>query len=314
MTGQRRRVAFAVAWLAVAALVSLGAAGIVGAMAHLPGTPSRAELTYQGDKAIEPGLAAAERSLIDLAGEVRQLSELGRRALTSLVSRDVASLTAAVAQGGDLTLTIDTHAKQLRQQLQGLPGIAGGNQLMLSVDTRDRQARALGAIDATNGLAVAWSRLASGSVAATRITVLLEDHDQMTAGAAALGQKGKYTEALARLTESDNMISESRDLMGILAAGGVDVSTLTTWLDLNAEYDTALRRLYVAVVASNGTVTPEVRAAFDGEGKARKRLPGDTKALVIILAEIGRGGLNQAVIGIEEARGKLDAAVGVLRG
>jgi hypothetical protein len=30
---------------------------------------------------------------------------------------------------------------------------------------------------------------------------------------------------------------------------------------------------------------------------------------VIILAEIGRGGLNQAVIGIEEARGQLQAAV-----
>ena len=31
---------------------------------------------------------------------------------------------------------------------------------------------------------------------------------------------------------------------------------------------------------------------------------------MIILAEIGRGGLNQAVIGIEEARGELDAAIG----
>jgi hypothetical protein len=314
MKGQGRRVALAIAWLAVAALVSLGAAGIIGAMAHLPGTPSRAELTYQADKAIEPGLAAAERSLIALAGEVRQLSDLGRRALTSLVARDVDALSAAVAEGGELTLTIDSHASQLQEQLAGLPGIAGGNTLLLSAETRERQARALRALEATNGLAVAWSRLAIGSVAATRITVLLEDHDQMTAGAAALGQTGKYTEALDRLTESDNMIAEARDLKDELAAGGVDVSTLTTWLDLNAEYDAALRRLYVAVVASNGTVTPEVRAAFDAEAKARKRLPGDTKALVIILAEIGRGGLNQAVIGIEEARGKLDAAVGLLGG
>ena len=30
---------------------------------------------------------------------------------------------------------------------------------------------------------------------------------------------------------------------------------------------------------------------------------------MIILAEIGRGGLNQAVIGIEEARGQLQAVV-----
>jgi hypothetical protein len=32
----------------------------------------------------------------------------------------------------------------------------------------------------------------------------------------------------------------------------------------------------------------------------------------VILAEIGRGGLNQAVITIEEARGDLEAVVGLL--
>ena len=71
MKGQVRRVVLVVAWLAIAALISLGAAGIIGAMAHLPGTASRAELTYQGDKAIEPGLTSAEASLVDLAGDVR---------------------------------------------------------------------------------------------------------------------------------------------------------------------------------------------------------------------------------------------------
>ena len=143
--------------------------------------------------------------------------------------------------------------------------------------------------------------------------MLLTAHDLVTAEAASLGQTGKYAEALDRLTESDRIIAEARTLRDALAAS-VDVTTLTTWLDLNAEYDAALRRLYVAVIASNGAVTPEVRAAFDAEAAARARLPADTKALVIILAEIGRGGLNQAVIGIEEARGKLDAAIGFLGG
>jgi hypothetical protein len=35
---------------------------------------------------------------------------------------------------------------------------------------------------------------------------------------------------------------------------------------------------------------------------------------VIILAEIGRGGLNEAVIGIEGARAKLQAAIDALAG
>ncbi len=312
MNGQGRRVVFTVAWLVIAALLSLGAAGIVGAMAHLPGTASRAELTYPGDKAIEPGLAAAETSLSGLAGEVRQLSELARGALSALVARDIDTLTASVAKGGDLTVTIDTHADRLRAELGALPGIGAGEELVLSSESRERQARALSALDATNGLAVAWSRLASGSVAATRMTVLLEDHDTSTAAAAALGQQGKYTEALDGLTKSDTMIADARALRDELGAGGVDVSTLTQWLDLNAQYDAALRRLYIAVVASKGTPTPEVRAAFDAEGAARAKLPTDTRALVVILAEIGRGGLNQAVIGIEEARGKLDAIVGLL--
>jgi hypothetical protein len=56
-------------------------------------------------------------------------------------------------------------------------------------------------------------------------------------------------------------------------------------------------------------VTPDIRAAYDAEAAARERLPADTKGLVIILGEIARGGLNQAVIGIEEARSELDAAL-----
>jgi hypothetical protein len=313
MKGQVRRVVLGAGWLVVAALVSLGAAGIIGAMAHLPGTASRAELTYVGDKAIEPGLRAAEASLVDLAAEVRQLSDLGRRALTALVASDVTTLSSSVSEGEELTLRIDAHAKQLREQLEALPGIGEGDELTLSADLRDRQARALAALATTDGLAGAWSRLAVASIAATRVTTLLTDHDRVTGEAAGLGRTGKYVEALDKLTESDRIIAEARGLSDKLAAT-VDVSTLTTWLDLNAEYDAALRSLYDAVLASKGRVTADVRAAFDAEAEARKRLPSDTKGLVIILAEIGRGGLNQAVIGIEEARGTLDAALGLLGG
>ncbi len=176
---------------------------------------------------------------------------------------------------------------------------------------RARYARASQALSSTDGLSAAWSRLAVGSVAATRITVLLTEHDLVTADAASLGRTGKYQEALERLAESDRMIFDARNLRDSLAAT-VDVTKLGVWLDLNAEYDAALRQLYQAILDSGGTVTPDVRAAYDAEAAARERLPADTKGLVIILAEIGRGGLNQAVIGIEEARGQLDAALGLI--
>jgi hypothetical protein len=313
MKGQVRRVALAAIWLAIAALVSLGAAGIVGAMAHLPGTPSRAELTFVGDQTIEPGLSAAEANLVELAAEVRQLSDMGRNALSALVNRDVETLTTTVADGEDLATSIQEHADELRGQLEGLPGIGPGEELVLSADVRARYARAVQGLAATDGLAAAWSRLASGSVAATRITFLLGEHDLVTADAASLGRAGKYPEALEKLAESDRIIFDARTLRDSLAAN-VDVTTLGVWLDLNAEYDAALRRLYQAILDSGGVVTPDVTAAYNAEATARERLPADTKGLVIILAEIGRGGLNQAVIGIEEARGELDAAVGLLGG
>jgi hypothetical protein len=308
-----RRVVLAAIWVVVAILIALGAAGIVGAMANVPGTPARAELTYAGDQAIEPGLAAAESSLVDLAEEVRLLSDLGRRALTALVAGDIETLTTTVSDGEELATTIQNHADELRGELAGLPGIGPGDELILSAAVRDRQARALAALTPTEGLAAAWTRLAVGSVAATRVTGLLSEHDLTTAEAAALGRTGKYAEALEKLAESDRMIFEARNLRDSLAAT-IDVTTLGQWLDLNAQYDAALRTLYQTIMDANGRVTPEVRAAFEAEAAARERLPADTRALVIILSEIARGGLNQAVIGIEQARGELEAALGLIGG
>jgi hypothetical protein len=313
MKGLIRRVALAIGWLLIAALIALGAAGIVGAMAHVPGTAARPELTYVGDRAIEPGLVAAERGLLELGEDVHRLSALGRSSLSSLVVTDLDALTAAVREGEDLSIAIEARANELREGLQNLPGIGDRADLTLSESYQERQARALKALESTDGLAVAWSRLAVGSVAAIRVTGLLTDHDRITGEAAAFGRTGDYEAALERLTESDNTIAAARGLRDSLAAS-VDVSTLSQWLDLNAEYDQALRGLYQALIDSNGRVTAAVREAFDVEAAAKERLPADTRALVIILSEIGRGGLNQAVIGIEEARGKLDAALGLVPG
>ena len=89
------------------------------------------------------------------------------------------------------------------------------------------------------------------------------------------------------------------------------MSTLITWLDRNAEYDAALRGLYQSLVDAKGRVTDDVRAAFAAEKEARARLPEDARGLVVIMAEVAQGGLNQAVISIEEARGSLSAALDV---
>ena len=313
MKGQAGRVVLAVAWVAIVLVLSLGAAGIVATMTNQPGTDARAEVTYAGDASFAPGLADATTELGKLSDEVTQLSDLGRTALGYLAAGNGDQLDATVAQGEVLSQTIDSHAASIRKQLQALPGLGPNEDLTISPGLRDRQQQALAALDATNGLSAAWSKLAVSAAAASRITTLLTAHDQSTADAAAAGRQEKYKDALARLDESDRLMAQSRTFRDTLAKT-VDVGTLTDWLDLNAAYDAALRRLYQALVDSKGKVTNEVRAAFAGEGKARQQLPADSKALVIILSEIGRGGLNQAVITIEQARGELDAAIGLLNG
>jgi hypothetical protein len=68
------------------------------------------------------------------------------------------------------------------------------------------------------------------------------------------------------------------------------------------------------LIQSKGKVTDRVKAAFDELTAAQAVLPPDSRAMIVIMADVARGGLNQAVISIEDARGRLDAATGSLGG
>ena len=46
-------------------------------------------------------------------------------------------------------------------------------------------------------------------------------------------------------------------------------------------------------------------------GSPRRRCPRTQRAIVVIMSDIARGGLNQAVIAIEQARGALAGALDV---
>ena len=308
MIGPVRRAAFTVVWLLIVAVIAVGAAGLVAAMAHQPGTASRAELTLEGDELAGPRLASIQTDLADLAVDVRQLGELGRGALGALVAVDPTALDSAVADGQDLSSAIEDRSAVIREQIALIPGSGPTEELAWSPETRARRDVALQATETTAGLQILWSRLAFGAVTANRLTTLLVDHDKVAGAGAALIRKARYAAGIKELAKADKMIADARALRDALK-NTVDVSTLTQWLDRNAEYDAALRRLAQAVIDSKGQVTAEVRSAAIAERKAHDLLPANTSGLVIILAEIGRGGLNQAVIGIEEARGQLQAAI-----
>ena len=84
------------AWLGLAAVLSLGSAGVVAAMSPL-GTERPAELTYGADLALKPDWTPAATDLAALNGQVIGLGDQTRQLLGSLSRVDKPGLEAAYA-------------------------------------------------------------------------------------------------------------------------------------------------------------------------------------------------------------------------
>jgi hypothetical protein len=302
------RLVAAVVWPIVVVLVALGIAGLVAWLDHSPSGSDRPELTWGGDAAVGVELDAATAELSGIANEVERLGLLGRGALAALTARDFDLLDRTIASGTVLANSIRDEGTALRAKLVALPMSEPDTRLHVSPATLDRHAALVAALDSTNGLAGSWARLVQGSLVAGRLTALLEGHDKMILEGIEAGVRGEWTAALARIDTATAFLAEAEGLRDELQ-NTVDVTTLDEWLRRNRDYDVALRALYVVSARSPTRVTPEIRAALAAEKAARNALPRDTANLGIILAEIARGGLNQAVIGIEEARARLAEAL-----
>jgi len=299
-----RRLALALAWLAAAAVIALGAAGIVAALDQLPGSGGRPELTWTADREVGPRLESAAADLAALAETVGALGEDGRDALAALVARDGDALDAAIEAGAARLDAIDAAAAALEARLAALP--LGGPQRALgySPATLARYDALLGALPAVAPLRPSWEQLAAGVVPAVELTDHLLAHDEIAGEAIRFGGAGSYRAAIARIDRATAQLEAARKIRDRLAAA-VDVTTLDEWIARNADYDAAVRALWDALRRSGGRVTDAVREAAARERAAKELLPPDARALVIILGDVARGGLNQAVIAIEEARGDL---------
>jgi hypothetical protein len=304
------RVVAAVVWPIVVVLVALGIAGLVAWLDHRPAGSGRPELTWARDEAVAVELDVATAELSGIADEVERLGLLGRGSLAALTARDFDLLDQAIVSGTVLANGIRDEGTALRAKLVALPMSEPDTRLRLSPATLDRYAALVAALDATNGLAGSWTRLVQGSLSAGRLTALLEGHDELILSGIDAGVTGDWPTALAQIDSATALLVEAEALRDGLQ-NTVDVGTLNEWLRRNRDYDVALRALYVVSAKSPTRVTPEIRAALAAEKAARDALPRDTANLGIILAEIARGGLNQAVIGIEEARARLAEALAV---
>jgi hypothetical protein len=314
-----RRILFGLAWIVAAVALSLGGAGIVTGVGGPPGTSSRPELTLAGDTAITPLLESATGALERLRDHVDQLGTDARGALAATIGGDQKALNEAISAGTTMTTQIASETAALRTRLASLPGLDGVTTLPLPADVglrlsaaiQRRYAQLLASLDATNGLADAWLSLTGAAQAARQLADIFAAHDAATAQAARLGTQAKYAAALRQLDASDDALANAKTMRDQLVKA-VDVSTLDQWLARYATYDAALRKLYTTLRSTNGRFTQAARTAFQAEEDARKGLPGDTRALVVIMGDVAKGGLNQAVITIELAKGRLSDALDAL--
>ena len=217
---------------------------------------------------------------------------------------DVDTVNAKVVSGtGDLA-TIEAAQDALETAIADVPGVGSDSELHVAPEVQDRYD---GLMPTPAHRDRPRRRLAGPHRARARRRQpqrALAQHDQETAAAAQQGAKERYQQALDRASmPPTRRIAQAKAVRDRLAKTA-DVSVLTSWIDRNAAYDKALRDLYEVLIEAEGKVTAKVRAAFDREQAARARLPGDTRPLVVIMADIAQGGLNQAVISIEDAAGR----------
>lgn len=258
---------------------------------------------------VSQSLDPIETELHTLADGVHTLSGQARGVLAAIAANDMTLAESAAATGTLTVNTIGTQAAAIRTKLGGVPIVSSDEAAYaLSPGVRDRYGNDIDAVTATDGLNSAWTLLTVGSLSATQLSSLLANHDKAVVNAAARGRLADYEAALGQLDKADTAIAQARALRDKLATS-VDVSTLNQWLDRSAAYDKALRSLYVALRASGGVVNDAVRTAARAEEAAKARLPPDTRALSLIMGEIGQGGMTDAAVAIEQAASDIDEAL-----
>jgi len=299
-----------VVWLLAVLAIAFGSAGVVAGLdTRSADGGDRSGRTARGDAAVTAALAPIDADLHALADGVHTLSGQARGVLAALAANDVTLAESAAATGTALVNQIDAKAASILEALRSVPIVESSEAAYaLSPVTRSRYGNDLDAVAATNDLTADWTRLTVGSLSATRLSGLLSSHDQAVLAAAERGRAADYAAALGHLDGADEAITQARAMRDSLATS-VDVMTLDAWLDRSAAYDKALRALYAALRASGGVVNDAVRKAARDEDAAKARLPPDTRALVLIMSDIGRGGMTDSAVAIEQAAADIDEAL-----
>jgi hypothetical protein len=290
------------AGIACALVIAVGGAGIVIGADHLPGDATRPELTARADARVRLAIGPIALELQNLQAEVTRLGQAGRTALVELASRDASALQQTLDGGDQLVTSMEVRKAIIREAVRELPYPAESGRLGDAV--RNSLTAITDALAAVDDIPADWAQLARGAVPAIRLASLLEEHDRQTFKATELARRDDYRGAVRELDTTLQIIGQAKAIRDQLVTT-TEVATLSLWLSRNERFDRALRDLYGELAISPTRITPKARAAFAEVDRLQKLLPIDTRALVVVMSDIAQGGLNQAVIAIELARGRL---------
>ena len=137
---------------------------------------------------------------------------------------------------------------------------------------------------------------------------LLAEHDRLVVAGRRPRRVAKYGEAIKVLDQAKAQIAAARTLRDQLAKRSTSRSSTSgspATRTTTSRCGTSTRRSRRSARRSPAAT----RAAVKAEAAARAQLPPDTRGLVVIMADIGQGGMSGAVIAIEEARAKLADAL-----
>ncbi|MFI5253887.1 MAG: hypothetical protein ACHQ15_00295 [Candidatus Limnocylindrales bacterium] len=296
----------AVVWVLAVLFIGLGVAGVSQAVNPVPDESSRPELYAAAEREIAPAMSRLVTELDALDVPVEALAAAARAALVDLTARDTASVARDLASGEDLVAQIGTHALSVRAALDALPYDESSDRILQA--TRVRIAAARQAFDDVKALADLWARLEAATAPTTDLVTALTAHDQATFEAIGEGAAGHYAAALGDLATASAQLDTAQGIRDRVAKL-VDTSTIDQWIQRNRGYDAALVRLYKDLRASRGKATAALRKELAAVDKARQLLPPDTRALVVIVGDLAKGGLNDTAIAIELARGALADAI-----
>jgi hypothetical protein len=302
-------------WLALAALLALGSAGIVAATDQPPGNGIRPELTYDADKALSARLDAAVRDLATLDDDVVTLGDQARVLLADLSEVNAVGLETAYGKGDRSVMEIQAGAAGLDTRLEcGAWTSAREADLARTYDRTliDRWRQVCVSLGSVSPLADDWAAMKNGAQVAMQVVDDINGHDSTAANALQLATQGRYPEALATLHNASVSLAGAQRIATSLATVA-DVSTLNEWLKRTADMDAALALLWQTMIDSNGRVTPQVTAALKGVTDAKALLPDNTGIVQIVLYELA-GNLTSHGISIETAKGQLAAALAGLTG